>query len=146
MCYWVTIANCCSITKSCLLFVILWTVAGQAPMSSTVSQSLLKFLSIELVMLSNHLILSCPLLLLPSVFPRIRVFSISQLFISGGQSIGASASVLPMNIQGWFPLKMTDLISFQSKRLSRVFSSTTILKHKYFGTQPSLWSNSHIHT
>ena len=70
----------------------------------------------------------------------------SWLFASGGQSIGASSSVLPMNIQGWFPLKLTDLISMQSKGLSRVFSNTTVGKHQFFSTQPSLWSNSHIHT
>ena len=71
-------------------------------------------------------------------------FPISQLFVSGGQSIGASAlaSVLSMDIQGWFP----GLISLLSQRLSRVFSSTTVWKHQFFGTQPSLWSNPHIHT
>ena len=72
----------------------------------------------------------------------------SQFFPSGGQSIGvsASASVLPMKVQGWFPSGLTGLISLLSKRLSRVFSGTTIQKHQFFGTQPSLWSNSHIHT
>ena len=64
---------------------------------------------------------------------------------SGGQTIGASASVLPMNIQGWFPLGLTGLISLLSKGLSRVFSNTTVQKHQYFNTQLSLWSNSHIH-
>ena len=75
-------------------------------------------------------------------------FPVTQFFASGGQSIGvsASASVLPMNIQDWFPLGLTSLFSFQSKGLSRVFSSTTIWKHQFFGAQPSLWSNSHIHT
>ena len=73
-------------------------------------------------------------------------FLMSQLFPSGGQSIGASASVLPMNIQDWFPLGLTVLISLLSKELSRVFSSTTIQKYQFFGTLPSLWSNSHIHT
>ena len=72
----------------------------------------------------------------------------SWLFASGGQSIGAlaSSSVLPVNIQGWFSLGLTGLISLQSKRLSRVFSSTTIWKHQFFSTQSSLWSSSHIHT
>ena len=71
-----------------------------------------------------------------------------QFFASGGQRIGASASasVLPMNIQGWFPLGLTGLISLQSKGLSRVFSNTTVQKHQFFSTQPFLWSNSHIHT
>ena len=79
------------------------------------------------------------------IFPSIRVFSKSQFFASGGQSIGASglASVLPMNIQNRFPLGW---ISLQSKGLSRVFSNTTVQKHQFFGTQLSLWSNSHIHT
>ena len=71
---------------------------------------------------------------------------VNQLFTSGGQSNGTSASVLPMNIQDSFPLGLTSLISLQSKGLSRVFSSTTFLKHQFFSAQPSLWSNSHIHT
>ena len=85
-------------------------------------------------------------------FPASGSFQMSQLFISGGKSIGVSAStsVLPMNIQVWFPLKWTGWISLQSKGLSRVFSNTTIQKHQFFGqfftTQFSLWSNSHIHT
>ena len=72
----------------------------------------------------------------------------SLLFTSGGQSTGASpsASVLPVNIQGGFPLGFTGLISLQSKRLSRVFSSNTFQKHQFFSAQPSLWSNSHIST
>ena len=80
--------------------------------------------------------------------PASGSFPVSQLFPSGGQIIGASASasVLPMNIQHWFPLGLTGLISFQSKELSRVFSSTTVWNHQFFGAQPSLWSNSHIHT
>ena len=75
-------------------------------------------------------------------------FQMSQFFISGGQSIGisASASVLPMSIQDWFPLGLTDFIFLQSKGLSRVFSNTTVQKHQFFGAQLSLWSNSHIHT
>ena len=79
-------------------------------------------------------------------FPASGSFQMSWLFPSGGQSIGAaaSASVLPMNIQGWFPLGLTSLISLQSKGLSRVFSNTTDQKHQFFGAQPSLWSNSHI--
>ena len=81
-------------------------------------------------------ILYCPLLLLPSVSPSIRSFQMSQFFATGGQSIGvsASASVLPMNIQDWFPLGLTGWISFQSKGLSRVFSST-VRKHQFFGAQ-----------
>ena len=117
------------------------TTACQAPLSSTISQSLLKLMSIESVMLSNHCILCCPLLLLPTVFPSIRVFPIEQYFTSGGQNIGtsASASVLPMTIQSWFLLELTGLISLQSKGLSRAFSSTKIRKHQFFCAQPSFW-------
>ena len=79
-------------------------------------------------------------------FPASGSFPMSQVFPSGGQSIGASASVLPMNIQDWFPLGWTGWISLQSKGLSRVFSNTTVQKHQFSGAQPSLWSNSHIHT
>ena len=81
-------------------------------------------------------------------FPASGSFLISQFFSSGGQSIGASASasVLPMIIQDWFPLEFTGLISMQPKGLSRVFSNTTVQKQKFFSTQLSLWSNSHIHT
>ena len=82
-------------------------------------------------------------------FPASGSFPMSQLFTSGGQSIGASAlaSVLPMNIQGWSPLGLTGLISLLSKGLSRVFSNTTVQKHQFFGAQPSLFTvNSHIHT
>ena len=79
-------------------------------------------------------------------FPESGSFPMSWLFPSGGQSIGASASasVLPMNIQGWFPLGLTSLISLQSKGLSKVFSNTTVQKHQFFGAEPFLWSNSHI--
>ena len=81
-------------------------------------------------------------------FPASGSFPMSQFFASGGQSIGvsASASVLPMNIQDWFPLGWTGWISLQSKGLSRVVSNTTVWKHKFSSTQPSLWSDSHIHT
>ena len=126
-----TLLWCCSIAQLCP------TLYNQASLSFTISQSLLKLMSIELVMLSNHLILCHPLLL-PLVFLRSESFPMIQLFTSGGQSIGASASasVLPMNIQGWFPLGLTGLISLQSKGLSRVFSNTTVRKHQFFG---ALW-------
>ena len=80
-------------------------------------------------------------------FPASGSFPVSQLLASGGQSIGvsASSSVLPMNIQDWFPLGWTCWISLQSKGLSRVFSNTTVQKHQFFSAQLSLWSNSHIH-
>ena len=123
-----------------------WTATHQASQSFTVSRSLLKLMSVELVMPFNHIVLCHPLHLLPSIFPSIRAFPMSSLFKSDGQSVGASVSVLPMNILGWFLLGLTGLISLMSKGLSRVFSSTTIRKYQFFGTQPSLWSNSHIHT
>ena len=84
----------------------------------------------------------------PQSFPASGSFPMSQLFTSGGQSIGVSAStsVLPMNTQEWSPLEWTGWISLQSKGLSRVFSNTTVQKHQFFGTQLSLQSNSHIHT
>ena len=131
-----------------LLFLTPWSAAHQASLSITNSWSLDKLMSIESVMPSNHLILCHPLLLLPSIFPCIKVFPISQSFTSGGQSIRVSAlaSVLPMNIQDWFPLGMTGWISLQSKGLSRVFSNTTAQKYQFFCAQLYLWSNSHIHT
>ena len=84
----------------------------------------------------------------PWSFPPSGSFPMSHLFISGGQSTGAStsASVLPMNIQSWFPLGLTGLISLLSKGLSTIFSRTTVQKHQFFSAQPSLWSNSHIGT
>ena len=114
----------------------------------SLSQSLLRLMSIKSMMLSNHLILWHPLLLLPSIFPNIRVFFTEWALHIKWPMIGASASasVLLMYIQDWFPLGLTGLISLQSKGLSRVFSCTTIWKHQFFSTQPSLWSNSHIHT
>ena len=116
------------------LFVTPWITALQASLSFPISWSLLKLMSIESMMPSSHLILCHPLLLFLSVFPSID-----------DQSIGASASVLLMNIQGWFPLRLTGLI-LQSNGLSRVFSSTTVQKHQFFSAQLSLWSNTHIHT
>ena len=115
------------------LFATPWTAAGQAPLSLTISQSLLKFTSIESSMLSNYLMLYHFLLLLSLIFPSLRVFSRNQFFASGAQGIGASASVLPVSIQAWFPLGMTCLISSQPKGLSRVFSNTTVQKYQFFG-------------
>ena len=116
-----------------------WTVACQASLSFTVSQSLLKLMSIESVMSSNHLILCRPLSFYPQSLPASGSFPVSQLFVSGGQSIGvcASVSVLPVNIQGWSPSGWTGLICLLFKGLSRVFSCTTVLKHQFFSAQPS---------
>ena len=98
-----------------------------------------------------HLIISSSIIPFSSClqsFPGSGSFPVSYLFASGGQSLRASASalVLLMNIQGWFPLVLIDLVSLLSKGLSRVFSSTTVWKHWFFGAQPSLWSDSHIST
>ena len=121
------------------LFVTPWTAACQASLSITNSQSLLKLMSIELVMPFNHLILCRPLLLLPSILPCIRVFSNELTLCISGQSIGvsASASVPPVNIQDWFSLGWTGWISLQSKGLTRVFSNTTVNKHQFFSSQLS---------
>ena len=118
---------------SCVwLFATPWT-SHQASLSIINSRRLPKLMSIKSVMPSNYLILCCPLLLLPSIFPSLRVFSSeSALFIRW-----------PMSIQGRFPLGLTGLISLLSKGLSGVFSSTTVRKHHFFSTLPSLWSNSH---
>ena len=123
------------------LFVAPWTAARQAPLSFTISRS------IESVMPSNHLILCRPLLLLPSVFPSFRVFSNeSALCIRCSKYWSFSFSISPSSEYSGLILGWTGLISLQSKRLSRVFSNTTVQKHQFFGAQPSLWSNSHIHT
>ena len=108
----------------------LWTTARQASLSITNSRSLLKLMSIESVMPSNHLILRHPLLLLPSIFPSIRVFSNESVLHIRWQSIetSASASVLPRNIQGWFPLGLTSFISLLP-RSSQEFSSVPQFKN-----------------
>ena len=131
---------------SCVwLFVTPWTAAHQVYLSITNSWRLLKRMSSKLVMPSNHLV---PFSSCLQSFPASGSFPVNQLFTLGGQGIeaSASASILPMNIQDWFPLGLTGLISSQSKGLSRVFSNTTIQQHQFFDAQPSLWSNSHIHT
>ena len=153
-------------------FVTPWTAAHQASLSLNVYWSFPEFMFIASVMPSKHLILCCPLLLLPSIFPSIRVFSYDtckcmfiasihvnacsfpesfpMLFASAGQNIGAlaSASVLLMNIQDWglSSWGWTGWISLQSKGLSRVFYNTTVQKHQFFSAQLSSQSNSHIHT
>ena len=129
------------------LFVTPWTAAHQDSLSITNSRSLLKLMSIESVIPSNHLIFCRPLLLPPSIFPSIKVFSNESAFCISGQSIrvSTSASVLSMNNQGGFPLGLTCLILLSkglskvfSKELSRVFSNTTVQNHQFFGTQHSL--------
>ena len=97
---------------------------------------------------SNHLILCHPFFSCLLSFPASGSFPMSQLFVSGGQSTvdSALALVLPMNIEDWFPLGLTEWISSQSKGHPRVFSNTTVQKHQLFSAQVSLWPNSHIHT
>ena len=130
------------------LFATPWTAVHQASLSITNSQSPPKPMSIELVMPSNHLILCHPLLLLPSTFPSIRVFSNESAFhIRWPKYWSFSFSIsLTNEHQDWSPLGWTGWISLQSKGLSRVFSNTTIQKYQFFGAQLSLQSNSHIHT
>ena len=135
---------CCSVTQSCPTLCDPMDCSRPGFLVLHISWSLFKLMSIELMIPSNHLY--HPLLL--QSFPASGSFPMSQLFVSGAQSIGASASalVLPMNIQGWLSLRLTGLNSLLSKGLSKVFSNTTIQMHQFFSTQPSVESNSHIHT
>ena len=128
------------------LFATPWTAAHQAFLSITNSRSLLKLMSVESVMPSSHLILCCPLLL-PSIFPSIRVFSTeSVLRITWPKYWSFSFSINPSNeYSGLISFGWTDWISLQSKGLSRVFSNTTVQKHQFFCPQLSLLSNSDIH-
>ena len=120
------------------LFATPWTAAHQASRSLTIYWNLPKFMFIPSVMSSSHLILWCPLLLLPSIFPSITNFS-SELSVH----IRWPKWVLPMSVHGWFPLRLTGLTSLLSKGLSGVFSSTTVWGHQFFGILPSLRSSSH---
>ena len=125
------------------LFATLWTAARQAPLFFTVSWSLLKFMSIESVMLSNHLVLCHPLLLLPSTFPSIRVFS-NELALHIRPKYWSFSISACSEYSGLISFKIDGLISLLCKGLSRAFSRTTILKHQFFAAQHSLWSTSHI--
>ena len=120
-----------------------WTTACQASLSITNSHDLLKLMFIESVIPSNHLILCRPLLLPPSIFPSIRVFSNESFLCIRWPKywVSASASVLPTNIQDWFPLGCTGWVFLLSKGLSRVFSNTTVQKHQFFGAQLFLSPN-----
>ena len=119
---------CCCSVSHVWLFATPWTAVRQASLSFSISRSLLKRMSIELVMPFNYPILCHPLILLPLIFPSIRVFfNESALRIRWPKYwTSASALVLPMNIQTWFPLGLTGLISLQFRGLSRVFSNTTV--------------------
>ena len=122
-CFWkIQLFSSVQLLSHFWLFVTPLTTAREASLSIINFRNLLRHMSIELVIPSNHLILCNPLLLLPSIFPSIRVFP----------------SVLPMNTQDWSPLRWTGWISLQSKELLRVFSNTTVQKHQFFGTQLSL--------
>ena len=130
------------------LFATPWTAARQDSLSFTISwacSNLCPFSQWCHPTISSSVVLFSSCL---QSFPASESFLMSRLFASGGQSIGASASasVLLMNIQDWFPLGLTALISLQSKGLSRVFSNTTVQKHQFLGVRPSLWSDSHIDT
>ena len=130
------------------LFETPWITAGQASLFITNSRSLLKLMSMESVMRSNHLILCHPLLFLPTIFSSIRVFlNESALLMRWPKYWSFSFNISPSNEHPYWPaLRWTGWISLQSKGLSRVFSNTTVQKHHFFGAQPSSQSNSHIHT
>ena len=130
------------------LFETPWTAPSQASLAITNSRSLLKLMSIELVMPSNHLILCHPLRHLPSVFLSIRVFSSeSVLRIRWPKYWSFNFSLSPFDeYSGLFSFRIDWLISSQSKGLSTLFSNTTVQKHQFFTAQVSLWFNSHIHT
>ena len=138
----------CSFAKSCRAPFNPMSCSSQVSLSFTISRSCSD--SCPLCQWCHPTISSSivPFSSCPQPSPASGSFSMSQLFTSGGQGIGASASapVLPMNIQGWFSLGLTGLISLLSKGPSRDFSSTTVWKHQFFYPQPSLWSKSHIHT
>ena len=128
-------AHCCSVTQSCLTLCDSMDCSTPGLPVPRHLPSLPKFMFTASVMLSSHLIPWCPLLFLPSIFPRASgTFSMSHLFASDDQNTRASssASVLPVNIQGWSSLRLTGLISLQSKGLSGVFSSITIQRHQFF--------------
>ena len=126
-------------------FAIPWTAACQASLSLTVFQNSPKFMSIESVMLSNHLILYSPLLLLPSIFPSIRVFSKESVLCIRCPKYW-SFSISPSNeYSGLISFRMNCLDLLAVQETPRVFSNTTVNKHQFFGAQLSLWSNSHIH-
>ena len=125
------------------LFVTPWTAAHQIFLFFTIFQSLLKFMSIEWMIPCNQHTSVVPFSSCLQSFPASGSFPVNCLFAADGQNIEASESVLPMNIQGWFPLRLTGLI-LQSKGLWRVFFSTTVQKHQFFSAHPSLYSSSHI--
>ena len=139
--------NCCFwVTQSCPTLCDPVTAACQASQCFTISWNLIKLYPLShwchpTTSSSVASFSSCP-----QSFPASGSLSVSWLFMPSDQSTGASALVLPMNIQDWFPLGLTGLVSLQSKGLSRIFSSTTVQKNRFFSAQPSFWSNSYICT
>ena len=142
--YLFTIVAVIQLLSHVWLFMTPWMVARQAPLSFTISWSLLKLMSNVAVMPYNHLILCCLPLLLPSIFPSTKVFS-NDLAAHIKWPKYWNFSISPSNEYSGLISFRIGLISLQSKGLSRVFSNTTVQKHQFFGTQPSLWSNSHTH-
>ena len=138
----------CLVASCVWLFATPWTAAHQTTLSSTISWTLLKLMSTESVMPSNHLILCRPLLLLSSIFPSIRDFSNKSAFHTRWPKYWSfSFSISPSNEHpGLISFRWTGWISLQSRGLSRVFSNTTVQKHQFFSAQLSSESNSHIHT
>ena len=145
-----------SVDTDILLFFSHWVVSSSLPLRG-LQHTMLPCPSLSPRAYSNSCLLSrwCHPTISTSVvpfsscsqsFPASGSFPVSPFLASGGQSIGGSASVLPMNIQDWFPLRLTGLVSLPSKGLLRVFSNTTFQKHQFFSARLSLWSNSHIHT
>ena len=139
---------CCSVAQSCL---ILWNPMDCRMPGFPVLWTLPELVLTQIYQVSkpsNHFTLCCPLLHLPLIFASIRVFSSQSVLPIRWSKCwnSTSASVLPMNILGWFLLGLTDLIYFQSKELSRGFSNTTVQNHQFVKAQASLWSNSHINT
>ena len=138
----------CLVASCVWLFATPWTAAHQATLSITISRTLLKLMSTESVMPSNHLILCRPLLLLPSIFPSIRDFSNKSAFHTRWPKYWSfSFSISPSNEHpGLISFRWTGWIFLQSRGLSRVFSNTTVQKHQFLSAQLSSESNSHIHT
>ena len=139
---------CCSVIQLCSTLVTPWTAACQASLTFSLSWSLLKLMFVESMMPSKHLILCCPLILLPSVFPSIRIFSSeSALHIRWPKYWSLSFSISASNEYSRlisFRIDWFDLLAVQGTL--KVLSSTTIWKHQFFDGQSSLWSNSHSHT
>ena len=139
--FWISFTSVQSLSRVGL-FATLWIAARQDSMSITNSRSSLRLMSIESVMSPSHLILCCPLLLLATIPPSIRVFSNESTLRMRWPKYWS----VPKNTQGWSPSEWTGWISLESRGLSRVFSNTTVQKHQFFSAQLSSQSNSHIHT